>query len=470
MNKNFGKKKENKNLERQGFVFRILPNADQTALIEKTFGCVRFVWNKMLTDKSQAWKQGKINLDPLPAQYKDEFYWLNDIDSMALCNAQIDLKRAFSAFFAKKAKYPKLKSRKRSRPAYKTNQINGNIRLTTDGLKLPKFTKPIKIVLHRPLPEDGKIKSVTVSRNPANEYYASILVECPKPNLVEQEAQHNPTHLGLDYKMDGLYMDSEGNLADMPKYYRLSEKKLVKAQSRLSKALHRYKKIKKDEIKWLESLGEHEQAEKLKKPGVSKNYLKKKAKVGKISNHAANQRKDFLHKKSKELTDKYDVISVEDINLRGMARRVKKKDRKTTKGRWGKSVHDNGFGMFRNFLAYKQEKKGHAFIKVDKFFPSSRLCSHCGYQNPITKDLDARVIACPVCGSVYDRDINAARNIDLEGLRIYFAKLGPERSEVKPGDIPSDMRSPLQRSRFPMQGWANQEAPASTQLCCVSGG
>jgi putative transposase len=190
--------------------------------------------------------------------------------------------------------------------------------------------------------------------------------------------------LGLDYKSDGLYVSSNGERAEMPHYYRLSEKRLSRAQRRLNR----------------------------KKNGSAR-YEKQRLAVAKLSAHVTDQRRDYLHKKSRVLADKYDLIVVEDINLRGMARSLK----------LGKSTNDNGFGMFRVFLKYKLEEQGKRFIKIDKFYPSSQVCHECGFQNPITKDLSVRNVTCPACGAMYDRDANAALNIRDEGYRIYKSLL-----------------------------------------------
>ena len=179
---------------------------------------------------------------------------------------------------------------------------------------------------------------------------------------------------------DGLYAASDGTRANMPRWFRKSEKKLSREQRKLTR----------------QTKG-------------SARYEKQRRRTAKHQRHVANQRKDFLHKKSAEITNQYDIISVEDLSLAGMSRGL----------HLGKTVHDSGYGRFVEMLSYKQARKKHMLIKVDRFYPSSQLCHVCGYKNTITKDLSVRTVTCPKCGTVYDRDINAAKNIDAEGLRIY---------------------------------------------------
>ena len=249
-----------------------------------------------------------------------------------------------------------------------------------DSIKLPKVGV-ISAKVHRKVPDGAKLKSVTVSQDRDDRYYASILYEVEKEPAAPAQISEDISHIGLDYKSDGLYVDSFGNSADMPHFYRESHKKLAKAQRKLSK-----------------------------KEKGSKNREKQRRKVAKIAAHIANQRKDFLHKLSAEITNQYELVSVESLNMKSLSQSL----------HLGKATLDNGYGMFCEMLRYKQLRKGHYFVKVDRLFPSSQLCQ-CGYKNPATKDLSVRTVECPVCGSIYDRDINAAKNIDKEGLRILLA-------------------------------------------------
>ena len=361
--------------EHIAYVYKLCPTEKQIELFEKTFGCCRKVYNLMLNDNKEHYKKTKEFLIPTPAKYKEEHEYLKEVDSCALVNEYMFLKRAFGNFFNKKSKRPHFKSKKNNKDSYVTNNVNNSIRVTDKGVRLPKVGF-VKAKIHRKIPKDYVIKTATVTKEKDGTFYVSLALEYESDVTPVKEVK---AHVGLDYKSDGLFASSKGDVADMPHFYRKSEKKLGRAQRKLSK------KVK-----------------------GSENYKKQKRKVAKISKHVANQRKDYLHKLSNELTSKYDLISVETLNMRAMSRRLN----------LGKSTMDNGFGMFVLMLEYKQKRKGHYLIKVDKFFPSSQLCQ-CGYKNPITKDLKVRTIICPVCGITYDRDLNAAINIDKEGYRLY---------------------------------------------------
>ena len=359
------------------YKYRIYPTPEQSVLFAKTFGCCRKVYNLILADKIDYYKQHRKGKTFTPAMYKDEYSFLREVDSLALSNEQLHVQTAFKNFFEQpKVGFPKFKAKHRTRHSYTTNMVNGNIRLYDNSIRLPKVGV-VKAKIHRRAPENYKLKAVTVSQEKDGTYYASVLYEYGTdiPEITEKQTL---SHVGLDYKSDGLYVDSNGVCCDMPHFYRDAQKKLAKAQRRLSRMTK-----------------------------GSKNYEKQRRKVAKISRHVANQRKDFLHKKSAEITNLYDIISVENLNMKAISQSLK----------LGKATYDNGFGMFCKMLAYKQQRKGHFFVKVGKTFPSSQLCQ-CGYKNPATKDLNVRTITCPVCGRTYDRDINAARNIDKEGLRL----------------------------------------------------
>ena len=325
-------------------------------MFAKTFGCVRFIYNRMLSDKIKHYEETKQKLNNTPAQYKKEFEWLKEVDSLALANAQMNLQTAYNNFFrSPKAGFPKFKSKKSNRRSYTTNCVNGNIKLADGLLTLPKTGK-IKIKQHRQIPSDYKLKSVTVSQTPSRKYYASILFE-----YENQVSQRKPqTFLGLDFSMHELYKDSNGNEPQYPRYYRQAEKKLAREQRKLS----------------------------LMQKG-SNNRNKQRVKVAKLHEKVANQRKDFLHKQSRQIVNVYDCVCIEDLDMKAMSQSL----------HFGKSVSDNGWGMFTTFLAYKLEEMGKQLVKVDKFFASSQTCSVCGYKNSETKDLSVRTWDCPNCGT-----------------------------------------------------------------------
>ena len=356
--------------------FRIEPDKEQKEFFEKTFGCCRFLYNRMLSDRKQAEREGK-KLRPQPAMYKDEFPWLKETDSLALCNVQLALEAAVRNHYERPGTgYPNFKSKHHSRKSYTTNAVNGNIRIEGKKIRLPK-AGTVRIRIHRKIPESWKLKSVTVSKDPSGKYYAALLFELPESENQTSRRTEERRYLGIDYAMDGLAVLSDGTRADYPKYYRQSQEKLAREQRRLSHC---------------------EQG--------SRNYEKQKRRVAKVHEKVRNQRRDFLHKFSRELAEAYDVIGVEDIDMRAMSRGM----------HFGRSVMDNGFGMLRNFLAYKLAEHGGKLVKVDRWFASSKQCSCCGRVKEKLA-LNERIYVCS-CGNVMDRDVNAAVNIKKEAMRL----------------------------------------------------
>ena len=358
----------------KAYKYRIYPNKEQQVLISKTFGCVRFIFNKMLRERIAYYNKTGLSLKNTPAKYKKEYEWLKEVDSLALANAQLHLDTAYKNFFRdKKVGFPKFKSKKQNSNSYTTNMVNNNIKLLGNKIYLPKL-KGVRIKKHREIPSDYKIKSVTVSRTPTNKYYVSILCEY-EVTITENKGSN---YLGLDYAMNGLYVASDGSQGDYPRFYRQLEKKLHKEQRKLSKMTK-----------------------------GSNNYRKQKYKVAKVHEKISNCRKDFLHKTSHQIANEVDGVCVEDLNMQAMSKSM----------HFGKSVHDNGYGMFLTLLSYKLENKGKKLIRVDKFYPSSKTCSCCGY---IYKELQLsdRTFECPQCGMILDRDYNASINIQREGMRL----------------------------------------------------
>ena len=358
----------------KAYKFRLYPNKEQEVLIDKTIGCTRFIYNRMLSDKIEHYKETKETLKNTPSQYKEEFPWLKEIDSLALANAQMNLQTAYNNFFRRpEIGFPKFKSKKRSKLSYTTNSQSGSIRITNENhIRLPKL-KDVKIKMHRDIPSTHIIKSATITKTPTNKYFISILVEyehvVPIVNLDKNNA------LGLDYASHSFYVDNQNREAGYPKFYRSTQIKLAKEQRKLS----------------------------LMKYG-SNNYYKQKIIVAKLHEHIANQRKDWLHKLSVELANNYDYVCIEDVDMKKMSQSLS----------LGKSTHDNGFGVFRVILNYKLEDRGKKLIKIDKWFPSSKMCRFCGI---INKDLTLadRIWTCS-CGEVLNRDENAAINIMNVGL------------------------------------------------------
>ena len=288
------------------------------------------------------------------------------------------LDTAFQNFFKQpKTGFPRFKSKKRNKNSYSTVCINGNITISNGYLKLPKIGQ-VHLKQHRIIPEEYSLKSVTVSQTPSGKYYASILFEYE--NQVQEKEMQN--FLGLDFSMHELYRDSNGKEPAYPRYYRNAEKKLAREQRRLSK---------------------------MQKGSSNRN--KQRIKVTKLHEKVSNQRKDFLHKQSRQIANAYDCVCIEDLDMKAMSRSLN----------FGKSVSDNGWGMFTTFLKYKLEEQGKKLVKVDRFFASSQTCCVCGYKNAKTKNLALREWDCPQCRTHHDRDVNAAINIRNEGMRLVIA-------------------------------------------------
>ena len=367
--------------------YRVYPSKEQIVIFAKTFGCCRKIYNLMLADKIEGYKATGKFPTLTPAKYKKDYPYLKEVDSLALANKQLDLQKAFRNAFSKSRKkkngFPKFKSAKHSRKSYTTNNQKGTVAIINDKyIKLPKIGK-VKAIIHRVPNDSWMIKSATVSQEPDGKYYISVLFE-----FEEQPNSYviNKTNaIGLDYASDGLYVDSNGKIGSNHKYYRESHKKLAKAQRKLS----RMKGSKKNEAK-------------------SNNFLKQLHKVNMIHKHIANQRRDNLHKLSTEITNQYDVVCVEDLNMKAIA----------NKGFGnGKATCDNGYGMFLSMLGYKLSDRNKILIKVDRFFPSSQICHSCGMLHLEMKELKLRTMKCD-CGTTINRDVNAAINILHEGLRL----------------------------------------------------
>ena len=367
--------------------YRLYPTSEQKIMFAKTFGCCRKVYNLMLSEKIESYKTTGKFVAVTPAKYKKDFPYLKEVDSLALANVQLNLQSAFRNHFdrnrRKKTGFPKFKSAKHSRKSYTTNNQNGTVAIIDNRyIRLPKTGK-VRAVIHRVPGTDWKLKSATVSCSSDDRYYVSVLFEYENSASTYVVDENNA--IGMDYASDGLYVDDKGNIGTNHKFYRESHKKLAKEQRKLS----RKKGSRKGEDK-------------------SHNYLKQQRKVNRIYTHIANQRKDNLHKISAEIANQYDIVCVENLNMRNMSNRGFGN---------GKATLDNGYGMFLDMLEYKLANRGKYLVKVDKWYPSSQICHCCGKRHPEMKDLRIRTMRCE-CGYVMDRDRNAAMNIKKEGLRI----------------------------------------------------
>ena len=352
----------------KAYKFRLYPTEIQKAYFANCFGCVRFVYNRMLNDKIEHYKETRQMLKNTPAQYKHEFPFLKDVDSLALANAQQNLEKAYKNFFRDKSVgFPNFKAKHKSKASYTTNNQGGNIRIENGKIKLPKIGF-VKIKQHRDF--EGLIKSCTLSMNKAGNYFISILVEQEAPQWLP--AEHK---IGIDLGIADFAITTndagESVKYANPKCLYQSEKKGKKAQRALSR-----------------------------KQKGSKNRDKARLVLAKKYEKIANQRKHFLHKLSNKITDENQVIVIETLSSRNLMKNHK----------LAKAIGDVSWFEFSRQLAYKAEWKGRTLIKADRFYPSSQICSACGHRNG-KKSPHIRDWKCPDCGTLHDRDINASMNL-----------------------------------------------------------
>lgn len=354
-----------------GFRGLLKPSKPQEELIIKTFGCCRKLWNLRLEN---ILKDSPEYLT-IP-QYKQLYPYMKEVDSLALVGVERNQTQAFKNFKSNKSHFglPKFKSKYAPTQSYTTCNQKGTVRLEDDKhIKLPKLGI-VKCKMFSKLPSEYKLTFATISRECDGKYYISLTITYEKE--IEDKPLDITRAIGLDYSLPKFYVDSNGHSPGYPHYYYLYQDKLAREQRKLSKM----------------------------KKG-SNHYNKQKLKVARLHKKISNTRLDFCHQLSHYLSQQYDIVCIEDINLQHHAEHKN----------WGKKTNDNGFGMFRSFLQYKLEEQGKLFIKIDKWFPSSKTCHYCGSVNS-ELSIEDRVWICPSCGEIIDRDLNAAINILNCGL------------------------------------------------------
>lgn len=362
----------------KAYKYRLYPNKEQEAQLQKTFGCCRFVYNQVLDYRKYAYDTTKISMNKTSCNnycnqvLKKEYPWLKEVDKFSLTNAIYNMDNAYQKFFKEHAGYPKFKSKKKSKHSYTTNFTNNNIKVDSskNTIQLPKL-KDVSCKLHREF--TGQIKSATISQVFSGNYFVSILVETEHVVL---PTNHN--NIGLDLGIKDLIITSNGEKYSNPKTIYSYEKKLEKLQRQFSR----------------------------KKNG-GKNKQKHRKKVAKLHEKIANIRKDNLHKLSHQLIYENQVIVSENLKVSNMVKNH----------HLAKSIHDCSWQELTRQLQYKADWNHRTYVKINTFYPSSQLCHVCGFQQKEVKNLAIREWTCPDCGSIHDRDINASINILNEGLR-----------------------------------------------------
>lgn len=373
----------------KGYKFEIRPNKNQLILIEKTFGCVRLVHN-ILLEKSK--KGIYLSIPEIKAEHPYTF----ECDSQAFTSSWKDLRQAYKNYKNGTHKEPTWMRKFGKRPSYRTETTNNNVRIEGKKIKLPKLGY-VKLIRHRNLPEDSKIKAATIIRE-AGKYYVALRIEY----YVEEVTNSNDFlfAIGLDYSESKLYVNQYGNTPPhVEKYLKaldILDDEIAFQQKKLSRMVEK-----------------------------SNNWIKQKRKIQKLYKHKSNKRKDFLHKESRRIVNIYDYVVTEDLDLKSMGEKpeynpeepIDMKEASRAKKR-RKSMFKASYSMFLTMLKYKLDEANKTFLQVNQYFPSTRRCSRCGNEKDMP--LNVRTYVCEQCGHIMDRDVNSAHNIINEGLRLDF--------------------------------------------------
>jgi len=388
--------------QKKAYKYRFYPTDEQKQLLARTFGCCRYVYNWALRERTDAYyKRGERLYYEDTAQRlvllkkQEETSWLDEVSSVPLQQALRNLDRAFRHFFEGRAHYPTFKKKRHQQSAtYASNAFSWDGK----SLTLAKMDEPLAIVWHRPLTEGCKPSSVTITKDDAERYFVSILVEEDIKAL-----EVTPKMVGLDLGLKSMVITSDGQTHGNPKFFAKDEKKLAKAQRRLAK----------------------------KKKG-SKNRAKARLKVARLHKKIADRRRDYQHKLSTKIIRENQVVCIESLQVKNMVKNHS----------LAKAISDVGWSEFVRQLEYKAEWYGRTLVKIDKWYPSSKRCLDCGHILD-SLPLDVRAWTCPECGVHHDRDINAAKNILAVGLTVAACgeAVRPGAVKTKPGKPPRSRKA-----------------------------
>ncbi|MFF4255263.1 RNA-guided endonuclease InsQ/TnpB family protein [Streptomyces sp. NPDC001663] len=379
---------------KRAFKYRFHPTEVQAAELSRTFGCVRKVYNMALAARTEAWaRQERVNYNQTSAlltawKKTGELAYLGEVSSVPLQQALRHLQAAFANFFAKRAKYPRFKAKKKSRAS--AEYTSSAFRFRDGRLTLAKMADPLNIVWSRPLPEGASPSTVTVSRDSAGRWFVSLLCEDPRVKPLTAA----DTAVGIDVGLDHLLTLSTGEKIANPRHERRDRARLAKAQRELSR----------------------------KAKGEGANRRKARQKVAKIHARIADRRRDVLHQLTTRLVRENQTLVIEDLTVRTMV-----KNRSLAR-----AISDAAWSQFRSMLEYKADWYGREVVAVDRFFPSSKLCSHCGTLQ-LEMPLRVRTWTCVSCGTAHDRDVNAAKNLLAAGLAVSVCGAGVRPQRRTPG-------------------------------------